>query len=337
MKMINEIANDIFMITQSEKSRFVKFSVNIFVIAGIDGLIFDSGYGKKSASDFLATQIKEIETTMQNSGRECNITRVLPSHGHWDHFSGVEKLRKNLGIRVLATKRMLKNIGSKTKYRDSFRRETEIINVPASCIKKLWFKIIRYFVDEFSFRLFGVDFVKDPVEIIEENSSLVIDNKVWEVIFLPGHCDDAVALYNKDSGILLGGDNLLRTVTTWLGPPKSNLETYIDSLEYLLALPNLKLILPSHGSPIVEPHKRINEAIKHRKKRTEDILNAIADTKETGITFNTIFKKYYPATKFYEKYILRGWILTTLQYLMEKELIYSSIEGNEKVFKVLGS
>lgn len=332
--MVKEVSPDIFMITQAEKSRFVKFSVNVFVIAGADGLIFDAGSGKKRAASLLVKQIKTIENNMRAKGRKCSIARVLPSHGHWDHFSGIAHLRKNLSVRVLVTKKMLENTGSKKAYRDSFKNEARIINVPAPRILECFYDSARFVVDEISFRLFGIDFVKQPVRFIEENSSLVINNTLWEVIHLPGHCDDAIVLYNRQDGILLCGDNLLRSVTTWLGPPKSNLEKYIESLEYLLTLPNLKLILPAHGSPITEPVKRLKEAIDHRHHRTRDLLNAIELAGETGLSFNALLKHFYPKIRFYKKYIVRGWILTTLEYLLEKKKIYGCVEKGKKVFKI---
>lgn len=331
---MKEVAPDIFMITEKENSRFIKFAVNVFVIAGSNGLIFDAGYGKKKASRYLATRIKSIEDLMQKRGKECRITRVLPSHGHWDHFSGITKLRKNLGVKVLATEKMLKSICSKREYINSFKNDKEIINVPESFIKTLWHKLGAYLFNELSFRFFGIDFISGPVEIIEENSTICIDNKTWELIALPGHCDDAIGLYNKEQGILLGGDTILRKITTWIGPPRSDLGIYIKSLEYLLTLPDLKIILPAHGSPIKEPFKRINQAIAYRKKRTEDILNLIQNAGKTGINFKIIFKTIYPAAKFHEKFILRGWILTTLEYLLEQEMITRSPEGKNMVFRI---
>ena len=195
------------------------------------------------------------------------------------------------GIKVFATKRMLEKIGSKKIYRSSFRRSTDIINVPVSALSRLWYKIGHAFIDEIYLKTFGVSFVKEPVEIIEEDATISTGKREWEVIYLPGHCDDHIVLYNRKDGILLSGDMLLRTVTTWLGPPRSNLDDYIKSLEFLLTLPELKLILPAHGSPITEPQSRIKEAIFHRKKRTDDLLALIREKRSAGISFNQIFDK----------------------------------------------
>ena len=37
-----------------------------------------------------------------------------------------------------------------------------------------------------------------------------INGKDWIVLYTPGHADDHISLFNKESGVLLGGDNILR-------------------------------------------------------------------------------------------------------------------------------
>lgn len=335
--MVKKVAPDLFMITQTAKGRFIKFSVNVFIIGGVDGLIFDAGYGKRKANNYLAAQIKQIEKEMRDNGRECNITSILPSHGHWDHFSGVTKLRDKLGVTVLATKRMLKSIGSKKNYIESYQNANELIELPSSAFRKSLRKTSNLLLNELIMVLLGVNFVTGPLKLVGENSTIFINKKPWKIILLPGHCDDAIVLYNRKDGILLCGDNILRSVTTWLGPPKSDLKAYIRSLEYLLTLPDLKLILPAHGSPITEPVKRIKETINHRHQRTKEMRVIISQTGNAGISFDEIFKKFYPTVKFYEKYILTGWILTTLEYLIQKKEIVSFIEEKRKKFRAYAS
>jgi len=163
--MVKEVAPDLFMITQTAKGRFIKFSVNVFVIGGVNGLIFDAGYGKRKANNYLTAQIKQIEKEMRNNGRKCNIKNVLPSHGHWDHFSGVTKLRDKLGVNVLATKRMLKSIGSKKKYIESYQDANKLIEPPSSVFKKSLKKTGDFLLNELIMFILGVNFVNGPVTL----------------------------------------------------------------------------------------------------------------------------------------------------------------------------
>jgi len=152
------------------------------------------------------------------------------------------------------------------------------------------------------------------------------------VIYLPGHCDDDVVLYNQNKGILLSGDLILDSVTTWLGPSKSNLEKYLNSLEFIKNLPDLKLILPAHGSPITNPRKRLQEAIDHRQKRTQEVFQLIVDSGNLGISFEEIFKHYYPKSKRIMGSTLRGWIIVTLEYLLDRGEIIFTPKSHDIIF-----
>jgi glyoxylase-like metal-dependent hydrolase (beta-lactamase superfamily II) len=124
--MAEEVAPGIFRIGLRRRNRIAPFSVSVYVIAGEDGLVFDGGLGGRKAGRFLHREIRSIEATMAARGIPCSITRVLPSHGHWDHFSGVAYMKKHLGLTVLSTPKMFESMGSRSNYRESFWKEREI-------------------------------------------------------------------------------------------------------------------------------------------------------------------------------------------------------------------
>jgi glyoxylase-like metal-dependent hydrolase (beta-lactamase superfamily II) len=115
MAPIKEIAPDIFKITQTLSLKQLKFSVNVYVIAGENGLIFDSGYGSRQAGNSLVRSIHRISGLMKDRGQPFRITRAMSSHGHWDHFSGLQHLQRTLGIDILATQKQAEKLGSKKK------------------------------------------------------------------------------------------------------------------------------------------------------------------------------------------------------------------------------
>lgn len=332
---MKEVAPGIFRVTLAEKGRWIQFSVNAYIIAGKDGLVFDAGYGRKNAVNTLVAAIKKVDSLMQQRGIDTTVRRVLPSHGHWDHFSGIAGLREKIGLRVLATSKMLKSIRSKKQYLGAFRYGDNLINPPSSCVKKRLQMLTTEFFLAVFLRLFNVRYVTGPVEIVTEGSILKAGGRTFEVIGLPGHCDDDIVLYDRTAGILLAGDILLRTVTTWLGPPRSDLAAYIKSLEYLLALDNLQLILPAHGSPVTDPKTRLRAAIAHRQKRTEEIYTLLREGGSAGLTFQQVFRHFYPQANYFQQYILRGWILTTIEYLLATGKIQSHSEKNQKRFRAI--
>ncbi len=332
---MKEVASNIFAIHLDIGFRNFKFPVNVYVLAGKDGIVFDSGYATKKARNKLALKIGNISKLMKDRGVACSIKSALSSHGHWDHFSGLYHLQKNLGLNILATQKQANRISSEKAYFDSFHKGDERLDF---CVGKYFGFVnkLRYVVlNKMHLLLCRVRFVYKQIKIINEDAKLSINGEIWQVIYLPGHCDDDIVLYNKERGILLAGDIVLRSITTWLGPPKSNLSQYIKSLEYILNLPNLKLILPAHGSPIDNPYERVQEAIDHRKKRTRELFELLLQTGEKGLSLKQIFKIFYPHLTVFQKPVLCGWILVTLEYLVERKKILSVRGKRNLIFKAI--
>lgn len=162
----------------------------------------------------------------------------------------------------------------------------------------------------------------------------MVDDTIWQVFHLPGHDTDDIVLYNEKQGILLGGDLILKSITSWLGPPKSDLEAYIKSLAFVLTLPNIKRILPSHGNPVENPHERINSAIDHRKDRAKQILSLVQKAGNKGIAFNELFGIFYPAAKSHQYKTLSGWITVTLDYLVKTGAVCCENSAPFAVYKI---
>lgn len=305
--MIKEIAPNIFVIKQTIGTKSRKFSVNIFVIAGENGIVFDSGFGTKKCMNQMSSGINEITGLMQARGMACSIKNAMTSHGHWDHFSGLRNLQQNCGLQILTTKKQLPKISNKDAYLKSFSKidSTNTRRFFAPRLGKLHIPLLR------------IQFICDQVKIIDHNDTLAVDDQTWKIFHLPGHDTDDIVLYNENQGILLGGDLIIKSITTWLGPPKSNLEAYVKSLAFLLKLPYLKRIFPAHGSPIEKPHERITSAIEHRKDRTGQVLDLVMKAGDNGILFDDLFRKFYPDAKFYQHRTLSGWIQVTLDFLVK--------------------
>ncbi|MHA1726821.1 MAG: MBL fold metallo-hydrolase [Promethearchaeota archaeon] len=331
---MNEIFPGIFCI--EERGKFLGIRrppENVYVIAGKDGLIFDGGYGDKKTIKYFIEQVKKIEEQYKTEGKEFNLIRILPSHPHADHVGGLYLIKKYLGVKIVLTETMAKVLKNKQTFDKMYETDyfEDYLNVPTFKNRiKLWFmkRISRYLYRKF----FGVHFINGVDEIIEEECTLIINEEKWRVFPSPGHCFGHISLYNEDKGILFSGDNVLKSITTWLGPPDSNLNDYMNSLQQLLELPNLKLILPSHGSPIETPRKRIKELLAHRRERTEEILNLVRKNSKNGATPSEIIKALYPNGTGRIRNMARGYVCLTLKKLEQEGLIRRALGKNEFKF-----
>lgn len=328
---MKEILPHIFLI--KEKGAFGDFKPgeNIYVFAGHDGIICDAGYGNKRTVKKLVREIRKIEELYKAKNKPFKITRVLVSHSHPDHFSGLKLLRKYLGVKIVLTAKTARIIKNKEAFlqhsQPSFEQEMKVsYSKLRNFLDKIKIKLMRLISKAF----YGIKFLDDPDEIIDEESEILINGEVWRIFPTPGHASDHISLYNEEKGILFSGDNVLRVKTTWLGPPNSDLRDYMRSLEYILNLPNLKVILSSHESPVENPKERIRTILEHRRRRTEQVRKLIQENSDGGITPEGIIKALYPGENKFKHEIARGWIVLTLKYLEEENQI-ERVVGKKEV------
>jgi len=186
------------------------------------------------------------------------------------------------------------------------------------------YPVIRRIVNIFYFALyrifFGIEFISNPDEIVKDNGTITVNGEKWKIFRSPGHCSYHISLYNKKKGVLLGGDNILNSITTWLGPPDSDLDDYENTLNKIKNLPNLKIILAGHGKAITKPAERIVQILKWRKKRSAQVLQIVSDSGH-GITVNKIIRELYRGSRSIRKNLSRGWVQLELLHLMKKNLV----------------
>ncbi len=100
------------------------------------------------------------------------------------------------------------------------------------------------------------------------------------VIATPGHTAGTVCFFLEDEGILFTGDHIMGRGTVVIRSDEGgSMAQHIDSLRKLLDL-DLKLILSGHGPAILEPRAKIQEVVRHRMEREEQILGLLQE----GIT-----------------------------------------------------
>ncbi|MHA1913172.1 MAG: MBL fold metallo-hydrolase [Promethearchaeota archaeon] len=328
---MKEVYSGIFLI--EERRRFGP-SDNIYVLAGRDGLIFDAGYGNKSSVKQFLNSFKQIEEIFSQQNLSLKITRIIVSHGHSDHFSGLNEISKKLELKVLLTKPIANIISYKSSLNKSFQANgyEDYLKIRRKFVRKVW-NFIRNRGERMVYkRIFGLSYFKNPSEIIEENSEIVINGEPWSIFSSPGHSPDHISLYNKEKGILFSGDNVLNMRSTWLGPPESNMADYLKTIQYYQKLPNLKLILPAHGDIIENPQEILNAISLRMKEREDLILHAINTHSDKGISPKIIMKMAYPKRRSIIHMIGRGWVVITLKMLETQKIIKRKVKKRKILF-----
>ena len=110
------------------------------------------------------------------------------------------------------------------------------------------------------------------VESLEDGDVIELGGGVdVQVLTTPGHSVDSLCYYLEDEGVLFTGDTLLgsSTTTVW------DLGQYRQSLQRLLALPNLQVICPGHGKIVHDPRERLQQYVDHRNLRERQIVESL--------------------------------------------------------------
>ncbi|WP_134700460.1 MBL fold metallo-hydrolase [Ammoniphilus sp. YIM 78166] len=107
----------------------------------------------------------------------------------------------------------------------------------------------------------------------------------WEIYHMPGHSQDHLCFYERDQKILLGGDHLIKHISSnaILEAPQADVERpktliqYRDSLKKCLRM-DIEKVYSGHGEPIEE----VSSLIENRLERQEQRADAILDLMQRG-------------------------------------------------------
>lgn len=192
------------------------------------------------------------------------IRELILTHLHRDHVSGANALQNHL-------------------------REKHQLQVPIAAHK------------------LTAESVKDSIRVerfIEDGEILNLKNNRDETLSLtalhtPGHARGHLCFYDEQRGFLLSGDNVVGTGTVLIAPPEGNMRDYLDSLERMKNLPNLRFMCGSHGAAVFDARGKIEEYIAHRLEREKQILRALeAGTNSpeeiTKIVYQDLNPKLFP-------------------------------------------
>jgi glyoxylase-like metal-dependent hydrolase (beta-lactamase superfamily II) len=108
-----------------------------------------------------------------------------------------------------------------------------------------------------------------------------------QVMHTPGHSPDSLCYYLEEEGVLFSGDTILGSTTTSV----NDLSDYLQSLQRLRALPNLRVICPGHGPLIENPAQWIDTYISHRERREAQIVSELS--KGDAVTSWEIMERLY--------------------------------------------
>jgi glyoxylase-like metal-dependent hydrolase (beta-lactamase superfamily II) len=129
----------------------------------------------------------------------------------------------------------------------------------------------------------------DPDGSLEQGDIVSLGAYRFEVLHTPGHSPGHIALFDRDTGVLFGGD-LVGDVVAWYTPASGGVTGYFESLEKIRAC-RPRRILPSHGAVIDDPVVKIDEVRGRLLSRERKMLGIIS---EGPVSFFDLVCRMFP-------------------------------------------
>ncbi|MFF7349834.1 MBL fold metallo-hydrolase [Streptomyces antimycoticus] len=246
-------------------------AVNVYLLEDLadDGIVMiDGGWAIPEARKVLEDALAAID---RDPG---DISHILVTHIHRDHYTQAVELRRLLGSRVYL------GAGERPglEMLDRLRSDQ-----PVGSLRTL--------------RAAGAGDLADRIEAMDHGG---YDPSVWEapdrwlgaetlrfgerglrVVPTPGHTKGHVVFLDEERGLVFSGDHVLPHITPSIGfelaePGGRPLADYLDSLRLMTRYADARL-LPAHGPVADSTHTRVDELLTHHDERLARSLAALGE------------------------------------------------------------
>lgn len=274
--------------------------VNCFIGEGVDGwTIMDTGLHDLEAYNswkpFLDSK---------------NISNIVVSHYHPDHYGFAGGLQEITGAKVLMTKTDHETAMEFAKeYREGKLLENYLnCGIPENVVKDMT-------DNEGSFNQL-VSPHPDVNTYLKAGDKIKFGKYEYEILDAPGHSDGLICLYNKEKSILFSTDHILPKITPNISyhfyGETNPLGKYIHSLKEFKKL-DAEFVIPSHGTPFFNANKRIDEILAHHDERLAKIIEMV---KVPSTVFDICLQLFNKNLTSHELRFAIGETISHLEYLI---------------------
>jgi glyoxylase-like metal-dependent hydrolase (beta-lactamase superfamily II) len=254
--------------------------------AGVPTLV-DTGSGFGRSTPDLLAGIAAIPEMFGESIRVQDIERVFITHGHIDHFGGLDSILTAaegalVGVHAL-DRRVLTNYEERVSV--ATKNLTIYLQRAGVSADRMPQLLEMYGFSKQHFRSVQVDFLLDEGAPLDG----------MEFYHVPGHCSGQVAIRIGD--VLLSADHILPVTSPHLAAESITHYTgvghYEESLRKLAAVPGIRVTLGGHEGPIHDLYGRIGQIQERLKAKKERVLDFIRSA-DHPMTISDVSKVMFP-------------------------------------------
>lgn len=246
---------------------FPKFWAYVYVLAQHDlRILIDTGSGTDSSQ-------KDLLNGLEQAGlRPSDLTHVLLTHAHIDHYGGLSKLKPLTQAKIGCHELDLQTVAHHEARLALISRRLASFLTESGLADETRDQLLNIY------RITKSLYQSVPVDVTYESEGMRIGP--LELIHLPGHCPGHVAMRLDD--VIFCGDMVVEGVTPHLSPesinPYSGLDHYLESLARLGQWSKgARLVLNGHDEVITDLPARIEAIHQNLIRRMSKAVQALSE------------------------------------------------------------
>lgn len=289
--------------------------INLWLLADGPGwVIVDTGAG---TDDSRATW----ERTLEQVAGKAAVERVIVTHLHPDHVGNAGWLCDRLSATLLMTREeyMLCRVLVADTGRPAPPEGRAFYHAAGFPPEAM----VRYVK---MFGMFGRYVASLPESYLrmKDRDRIQIGDRSWEVVIGRGHSPEHACLYDAANNMLIGGDQLLPTISSNIGvyptePEADPLADWLSSLKQMeTRVPDDVLVLPSHGRPFRGAHTRLDQLQREHEKALDKLVDMCREPRRAVDVFPALFRSRVRESTYV---MAAGESIAHLNYLRNRSLL----------------
>jgi glyoxylase-like metal-dependent hydrolase (beta-lactamase superfamily II) len=295
--------------------------INLWLIEDGDGwVVIDTGVGGEKSRALW-------QRVFDGPLRGRPLTQMIATHYHPDHMGLAAWLVERFGLLMQTTLpewlmgRMLSLDGGQ-RARDASLRFYASAGADGALLEAVAKRGNAY--------MSLAEGVPATFRRILEDEELVIGGKRWRVVVGRGHSPLMACLLCEELGLFISGDQVLPSITpnvsVWPSEPEGDpLTLFLKTMKAFRALPDDVLVLPSHGTPFIGLHGRIEWVEHHHDARLAETLDGAASSITTAELLKVLFPRELDA---HQIYFALGETLAHLNHLLGAGKVARETDAN---------